>query len=273
MFRGRSEDDWLTEMATRPVQRLLSRHSSTAIVFHFDLGDGVEIGFKPERPGQEDYWRHEVVTYRLARVLGITDRVPPVVGRRIPLAAFGGWARGDALVISGHERTVRGSASVWIPVLRGNDLHIPPARTAWQTWLNPGMPVPPEHADAARQIALVFLLDYLQSNYDRWNCCNIPVDDHGDIVIRDNDAGWYLRPMLHLGTPTVVHKLPRSVWAALLQADAAVLRAEVERDPLASQGILGRQQYAAYETRRQSLIAHVRDLIARYGEAQILPWP
>ncbi len=273
VFRGRSEDDWLRAMATRPVARLVSRHSSTAIVYHFDLGDGVEIGFKPERPRQEGYWRHEVVTYRLARVLGITDRVPPVVGRRIPMAAFGPTARGDQLIASGHDGSVLGSASVWMPVLRGAQLHLQPARHDWNAWMNPGLPLPPEHADAARQVAMVLLLDYLQSNYDRWNCCNVPVDEHGDIVIRDNDAGWYLGPLLHLGTPTVVHRLPRSVWEALQRADPAALRAEVERDPLASEGLLGADQYRAYETRRQRLIERVQGLIARYGEAAVLPWP
>ena len=77
MFRGRSEDEWLRQMSERPVVRTLERFHSTLFVFHMDLGDGVEISFQPERPGQETFWRREVTSYHLARLLGIDNRVPP----------------------------------------------------------------------------------------------------------------------------------------------------------------------------------------------------
>jgi hypothetical protein len=83
MFRGRSEDEWLRLMSERPVVRTLERFHSTLFVFHMDLGDGVHISFQPERPGQETFWRREVTSYHLARLLGIQQ----------PGAADGGQAR------------------------------------------------------------------------------------------------------------------------------------------------------------------------------------
>lgn len=274
MFRGRSEDDWLRELSTRPVVRLLGRFSSTAIVYHFALGDGVEMAFKPERPGQELFWRHEVVAYRFARAVGLRERVPPTVGRRLPPAVFGRWAERDGLRVTGRDRTVAGAASVWMPVLGRAELHTPEARRQWVPWLDPARPPPPEaHSERARQLSEVLFLDYLQSNHDRFNCCNIPVDERGDIVIRDNDAGWYLGPMRTLGHPSVIRRLPRSLYQGLQRVDSAVLRAEVERDPLARERLVEGGVWAEYDRRRGLALARINALIARYGAAQVMPWP
>ena len=66
-FRGHPEDDLLREMATRPVLRVIERFNSSTLVFHCDLGDGIEMAFKPARQGEHDWWIHEVAGYELAR--------------------------------------------------------------------------------------------------------------------------------------------------------------------------------------------------------------
>jgi hypothetical protein len=273
MFRGRPEDAWLQEMSTRPVVRLVERFSSTAIVYHLDLGGGVEIAFKPERPGQEFFWRHEVVAYRFARAVGMRERVPPTVGRRLPPSVFGRWAARDQLRVTGRDRTIAGAASVWMPVLGRAQLHTPESRRQWVPWLDPARPLPPEaHSRRARQLAEVLFFDYIQSNYDRFNCCNIPVDEHGDIVIRDNDAGWYLGPMRNLGHPSSLRRLPRSLYDGLRRVDAQALRAEVDRDPLARERLVEGGVWAEYDRRRGLALARIEALIARYGASQVLPW-
>ena len=149
-FRGRAEDEWLTLLASRPAERMVSRFNSTAIVFGLELGGGLMTAFKPERPGQESWWRHEIVSYRFATLLGIENRVPPTVGRRVPASVFGRYAASDRLVV-GEGGLIRGSASVWMPVLRGGGLHTEASRRVWREWLSPGATIPAEHRERARQ--------------------------------------------------------------------------------------------------------------------------
>jgi hypothetical protein len=271
-FRGRAEDEWLREMATRPVARMISRHMSTAVVYRLDLGDGIEIGFKPERPGQTYWWRREIVSYHFARLLGIEGRVPPVVGRRVPASMFGRFARRDALVVDA-EGMVPGSASVWMPSLHGEEIHIGEGRQEWTRWLRPGAHIPAEHRERARQIAVLLVFDHLMGNFDRWNCCNIPIDEHDQLVYRDNDAGWQPRILDHVGSPSHIRRLPRSLYEALSRVTGDALRAAFERDPMASVGFVVPESMPAYDRRRQKLLVHLRRLLARHGEDAVLAWP
>lgn len=270
-FRGRSEDEWLRVMAERAPVRMVSRHSSTAIVFRIDLGNGVEIGFKPERPGQEPWWRHEIVSYRFARLLGIENMVPPVVGRTLPASIFGRYAQSDNLIVRGGA--IHGSASVWMPALHGENLHTGEGRRQWVSWMNPANPIPPEHSERARQISIVLVFDFLMANFDRWNCCNIPIDEHDQLVYRDNDAGWQPRILDHVGSPSHIRRLPRSLYEALSRVTGDALRAAFERDPMASVGFVVPESMPAYDRRRQKLLVHLRRLLARHGEDAVLAWP
>ena len=273
MFRGRSEDDWIAQLSTRPVLRMISRHSSTATVFRMDLGDGIEIGFKPSRPGQERWWRHEIVSYRLARILGIEGRVPPVVGRHLDGRLFGNFLHVDAMRIA-RDGLVPGSASVWMPALHGERLHEPRERRHWTAWLDPRQPWPtvPAENERARQISELLVFDYLMANFDRWNCCNIPLDENNQIVMRDNDAGWFPDVMNRVGSPDVVHRLPRHLYAALRTATGEALRAEVARDPRSNEGLLLEGAVPAYDRRREALLRHIEALIRTHGEANVLGW-
>lgn len=272
-YLGRSEDEWLREMATRPVVRVMERFHSTLYVFHLDLGDGIEVSFQPERPGQESFWKREVVSWHLARLLGIENRVPPTVGRRVPLSAFGRWSRGVNLV-SDRNGMVLGSASAWVPILRGAGLHRGPARQEWVRWMNPANPIPEANRERARQITEVLVFDYLAANYDRWNCCNIAADENGDLVFRDNDAGWVPNVINNLGSPGVVRRLPRALYEAIQRATPEALRASIAQDPEGARGhLIPDQSYTGYEMRRQAMLNAIRRAIARYGEAAVLAWP
>ncbi len=274
MFRGRSEDEWLRQMSERPVVRTMERFHSTLFVFHMDLGDGVEISFQPERPGQETFWRREVTSYHLARLLGIENRVPPTVGKRVPLSAFGRFANGVGLVVD-RRGMVLGSASVWMPTLNRVRMHLPPARREWSSWVNPSRPLP-EGAlrERARQVSEVLVFDYLAANYDRWNCCNITADEHDDLVFRDNDAGWFPDVINRLGDPNVVRRVPRYLYEAVQRVTPELLRESVSHDPMAgSVHLVASRAYTGYELRRQALLANLRRQVERHGEAAVFPWP
>ena len=157
-------------------------------------------------------------------------------------------------------------------MLRGGGLHTEASRRAWRAWLTPGAEIPEEHRERARQIAALLVFDWLMANTDRWNCCNIPLDERGDLVYRDNDAGWSPPLMNHVNTPNNVQRLPRSLWARVRAVDGAALRAEVERDPMRAEGLIGRSECAGYDRRRARLIAHVEGLVRRHGEGAVLAW-
>lgn len=273
MFRGRSEDEWLRLITERPVVRVVERFHSTLYVWHLDLGDGVEISFQPEQEHLETFWKREVTSYHLARLLGIENRVPPTVSKRVPLSIFGRSARGTGLIADRHGMVV-GSASVWMPVLRQVHMHEGPARHEWVQWMNPAHPLPEAARERARQVSEVLVFDYLAANYDRWNCCNITADEHNDLVFRDNDAGWYPPVINNLGSPDVVRRVPRYLFETMQHATADALRASVAHDPLAGEvQLVSPSAYTGYERRRAALIANLRRMAERHGQAAVFPWP
>ncbi len=272
-YLGRSEDDWLREMATRPVVRVMERFHSTLFVFRLDLGDGIEVSFQPERPGQESFWKREVTSYHLARLLGIEHRVPPTVGRRVPLSIFGRWARGVNLVAD-RRGMVLGSASAWVPVLERAEMHRGPGRQEWVRWMNPANPIPEASRERARQVTEVLVFDYLAANYDRWNCCNIAVDEHNNLVFRDNDAGWAPNVINNIMSPDVIRRVPRYLYEAIQRVTAADIRASLQSDPMAREmPLVSSSVWEGYEGRRQALLANLRRAIARHGEAAVIAWP
>jgi hypothetical protein len=275
MYRGRSEDEWIRRMREQPVVRAVERFHSTLYVWHLDLGDGIEVSFQPEQTRLETFWRREVASWHLARLLGINHRAPPTVSRRIPVAALGRSGRNTDLVVDARGMVV-GSASAWVPTLEHVHMHLRPARRIWSGYVNPSVPLPtdPAERERARQVAEVLVFDYLAANYDRWNCCNIAADERGDLVFRDNDAGWVPNIINNLGSPGVVRRLPRSLYEGIERATPAALRASIAQDPEGARGrLIPEGAYTGYEARRQALLASIRRAIARHGEAAVFPWP
>lgn len=274
-YRGRSEDEWIRRMSEQPVVRVVERFQSTLYVWHLDLGDGVEVSFQPAQANLESFWRREVASWHLARLLGIPNRAPPTVSRRIPLTAFGRSARGVELVVDRRGMVV-GSASAWVPTLERVHMHLAPARRIWTRYVNPAVPLPedPRERERARQVAEVLVFDYLAANYDRWNCCNIAADENGDLVFRDNDAGWAPAVINTLGSPNIVRRMPRYLYEAIQRATPEALRASIARDPEgAREHLIPEASYVGYEARRQALLASLRRQIERFGEAAVFPWP
>ncbi|MEZ4393897.1 MAG: hypothetical protein R3A48_22720 [Polyangiales bacterium] len=269
-FRGYDVDSLLREMSTRPVQRVIERFSSSTMVFHMVLEGGLEIAFKPSIRGEGAWWRHEVVGYRLSRLLGVDARVPPAISRRVPLRAFGDFARGANLVVRGGQ--VAGAAIFWMPVLRRSGLTEPESRAQWSQWMSARYPVPPEHARRASQIAGLIAFDYLQANFDRWNSANVREDEHGDLVYRDNNRAWFLENLERLDRGGIAHieRVPASMLPRIEAATGAALLREARRDPMFTSHYLTAAEARWYDARRRALLERLREVIAREGEAAAL---
>lgn len=269
-FRGYDVDSLLREMSTRPVQRVIERFSSSTMVFHMVLEGGLEIAFKPSIRGEGAWWRHEVVGYRLSRLLGVDARVPPAISRRVPLRAFGEFARGANLVVRGGQ--VAGAAIFWMPVLRRSGLTEPESRAEWSQWMSARHAVPPEHARRASQIAGLIAFDYLQANFDRWNSANVREDEHGDLVYRDNNRAWFLENLERLDRGGIAHieRVPASMLPRIEAATGAALLREARRDPMFTSHYLTAAEARWYDARRRALLDRLREVIAREGEAAAL---
>lgn len=272
-FRGREEDPLVEAMRARPVLRVLDRFNSSTLVYRCDMGEGLEVAFKPARRGEHGWWRHEAVAYRLARVLGIRDRVPPAVTRRVPVDALRDFNRGANLRIRDrHSHMVEGVAIFWMPELHHSGLHTPEARERWSEWMDPRNDIPPADRRLALQIAALIAFDYLQANFDRWNSANVAVDEHRDLVFRDNNRGWFLENLRRIdrGGLSGIRRIPAWLWPGIQRATADALRAELERDGMPLRRLLRSRELRAYGERQRALVAQVNDAIARYGRERVL---
>lgn len=269
-FRGYDPDALMQEMATRPVQRVIERFSSSTMVFHMVLEGGLEIAFKPSIRGEGSWWRHEVLGYRLARLLGIDARVPPAIFRRVPESVFGEFARGANLVA--HDGYIEGAAIFWMPVLRRSGLTEPESRAQWADWMNAGFAIPPERMRRASQIAALIAFDYLQANFDRWNSANVRMDENEDLVYRDNNRAWFEENLALMDRGGIAHidRIPGWMLPRIEAATPEALRAEVARDPYTRRPYLDRGEYRLYDQRRQELLRRIREMIAQHGEAAVL---
>ena len=54
------------------------------------------------------------------------------------------------------------------------------------------------------------------------------VDEHGDLVFRDNDAGWFPDVINRLGDPNVVRRVPRYLYESVQRVTPEVLRDKIE---------------------------------------------
>jgi hypothetical protein len=273
-FRGQEVDALLAAMATRAPVAMLARHNVLRPVFQLDLGGGLQVAFKPDTYSRRGLWRNDVVAWELARLLGLSGRVPPVTGRTFPLALLGPRDR-DLRPEEGHRDLVYGSTIYWMPVLARTRLHGEAGRRRWSAWLSQRNPLPAE--PAAEEVSSLVVFDYLQANVDRWGAFNTRADEFGRLCYRDNNETWNVAPMANLGTNAgllrLVERYSRGLVTALERADEAALREALRPWAEAGRPVLSEGRYAHYARRRAFVLAHVRALVARYGEARVFPWP
>lgn len=267
MFRGQDEDTLLREMGSRPVVRVIERFNSSTLVFHCDLGNGLEIAFKPARRGERNWWVHEIAGYELARALGIEGRVPPATYKRVPVSMFDHFDRDARLIV--HDGMVEGTAIFWMPVLHRSRIQTAESHAQWAPWMDPRNPIPAEHRRRALQIADLIVFDYLEANFDRWNSANVPMDEHDDLVYRDNNRAWFninLRRVTRGGLRNI-RRISAGLLAGVERATDDVLRARTFRT---RPRILTRKQLQGYETRRRALLQQVERMIRQHGRENVV---
>ena len=273
-FGGVSEDHILDAIRTARIvgHQLVG---STSVNIHLRLVGDVDAAFKPHSQTHFDAYRAEIAAYRLNRLLGL-NRVPPAISRLVPATVL--HLSAETPVTIERDGGVRGAAIYWVPVLRDSRIDQERERTRWSEWLHQGNAIPADQSTRAEEISTLIAFDVLIGNWDRWSGQNVPMDAAGHLVYRDNNGGFgepfgdrmLAGVMRHL---RLVQKFSRGLIDRARAMNEASIRAEMSRDPDSNHAPLNATQITSLLRRRDALVSYVDELVRRYGDAAVYPWP
>jgi hypothetical protein len=143
---------------------------------------------------------------------------------------------------------------------------------------DPSRPVAkaPDNPERPAELSDLILFDYLTQNVDRWggDFTNVRTrGPGGPLIYLDNGAGFWLgeqRLGLMEARLEALQRFRRSTIDAVRALDLDALAKQMRGDPLAP--VLNAKQLDGLRRRRQAVVDHVDALIARFGEAAVLPW-
>ncbi len=273
-FGGLNEDHILDAIRTA---RIVGRQQvgSTSVNIHLHLAGDADAAFKPRSITHTDAYRAEIAAFRLNRMLGL-QRVPPAITRIVPASVL--HLSAETPVTIERDGTVRGAAIYWVPVLRESRVDQERERARWTAWLHQGSTIPPDQTTRAEEISTLIVFDVLTGNWDRWSGQNVPMDAAGHLIYRDNNGGFsepfgdrmLAGVMRHL---RLVQRFSRGVIGRARGLTEASVRAEMALDPDPAHPPLSPVQITSLLRRRDALVAYVDELVRRYGDAAVYPFP
>jgi hypothetical protein len=256
--------------------------SKRSLSMRLSLRGGVDAVFKPQRRDDRTA-RHEVAAYHLSRLLGVGG-VPPSTLRRIALDNFA-WMLGDphaefaaALreqALLDDRSGVWGACIAWVDGLSPSGLDGPSGRAELERLLaldGPSFAQEPLAAQAAELVTF----DYVAGNWDRFSGGNLFRDPGGRLVLLDNNGAfsrWSEAQQRRMDDLlSLVQRLPADLFAGLEAFDARDIERALGAEPRhAEQPLLTRGEIELVLTRRDAVVARVRELIAVHGSARVLP--
>jgi hypothetical protein len=284
-FLGMADDLLLDRVRTQPIVRFKLNHGGSSLSFRIDFADGSRAAWKPTQTNMQTIPRKEIAAYRLNRLLGM-NAVPPAAPRAVSrdelvehlhpdsLAAL---PRIQAEAIFGADGRTLGEASYWIPVIKNSSFDTPEGRQQVEAWLSQGEPIPVEQRAMAAQLSALVVFDFLTDNPDRYSGGNMKVSGDGaQLFFMDNTMAFFLDPE---GTPRnrqallKTERFSRGLYQALARVDAPTLERALAEEPAGSTEILTPAEIRAVVARRDFARRRVDELIARYGEDEVLAFP
>jgi len=251
--------------------------------FKVRLAGGTKCSFKPEIHGQRQRWQGEVAAWRVARLLGLDDDVPPSESRRVARDDLFRVLESDERTAAARERLLRdvpwdddgtapGSVTFWIPDATSRALE---RETAWKGWLAQSGTIDESERALARQISRLLLFDFVIGNWDRMSGGGfLATRDGARLFYIDHNAAFY-HPM-----PAEAHgrldehfrlveRFSRSLVARVRALDAASIRRAVDEDG-GGLPILSDDQIADVLERRTHALETIDALVAAHGESAVL---
>jgi len=306
-FLGQPDAGPIEALRSSTITEVKKGKGGRSLAFQITLADGTRGYFKPKQAFSAAHWYSEVAAYYLDRELGL-GRVPPTTGRTFPWSALRAAAGSDDRVSEvgvGPDGSVKGAFIWWIPeplkrVRMGRN---------WERWVRvqKSLPITPyqrpvdyradlnhrhgvrEATDPSRPIANrpdteerpaelsdLILFDYLTQNVDRWGGDFTNVRSRGEggpLIYLDNGAGFWLgeqRLGLMEARLKALQRFRRSTVEAVRKLDIQRFSARLQGDPLAP--VLNEKQLDGLDQRRRAVLGHVDAMVARFGEARVLPW-
>jgi hypothetical protein len=306
-FLGEPDASKIASLRDAAIAEVKKGKGGRSLAFQITLEDGTRGYFKPKQSFSAAHWYSEVAAYYLDRELGL-GRVPPTTGRRFNWSALKKAAGGDDRVSElriAADGTIKGAFIWWIP----HPLKRLRMGRKWERWVRVQrtLPITPyqrpvdyradlnrrpgirEATDPSRSLARepdteerpaelsdLILFDYLTQNVDRWGGGFTNVRTRGPggpLIYLDNGAGFWLgeqRLGLMEARLKALQRFRRSTIEAIRALDVGALEKRMQADPLSP--VLNEKQLDGLRQRRQAVLDHVDRLIARFGEAAVLPW-
>jgi hypothetical protein len=306
-FLGEADAPTIASLRDSPTSEVKKGKGGRSLAFQVILADGTKGYFKPKQSFSAAHWYSEVAAYYLDRELGI-GRVPPTTGRSFEWETLKSAAGNDDRVAElgiAPDGTIKGAFIGWIsaplkrlrmgrkwerwvriqktlpvtpyqrPVDYRADLH---GRPGVREATDPNRPLAksPDTETRPAELSDLILFDYLTQNVDRWggDFTNVRTrGDGGPLIYLDNGAGFWLgeqRLGLMEARLKALQRFRRSTIDAVRALDIDAFATRLEGDPLAP--VLNEKQLDGLRQRRQAVLDHVQDLVARFGEAAVLPW-
>lgn len=272
-FGNVSEEDILEALRNAPIQAL-NNVGNTSVNLRVDLPGDIDGSYKPSEERHPEHYRAEIAAFRLNQLLGL-ERVPPAVFRRVPRASL---PNGERYGIFFNDEQSRGAMIYWVPVLRSAGVSSPEAFEAWMTQLTAGTRILPRDRGRAEEISTLLVFDFLIANWDRWNGLNTLQDGAGHLVYRDNNGGFQepLSATRYNRVLRFLHRTQRFSRRVIERARALTLESlqrAIAPDADGQEPLLNDVQLRAVLRRRDTLLAYVNELVARYGEAEVYAFP
>ena len=306
-FLGEPDANKIATLRSAEIARVTKGKGGRSLAFKITLADGTRGYFKPKQTFSAAHWYSEVAAYYLDRELGL-GRVPPTTGRTFRWSELRKAAGNDERVSEigiAPDGTVKGAFIWWIP----ESLKRIRMGRRWERWVRvqKSLPVTPyqrpvdyradlnrrpglrEATDPSRPIAQtpdteerpaelsdLIVFDYLTQNVDRWGGDFTNVRSRGPggpLIYLDNGAGFWLgeqRLGLMEARLRALQRFRRATIEAVRNFDIERFAARLREDPLSP--VLNEKQLDGLAQRRRAVLEHVDAMVARFGEARVLPW-
>lgn len=306
-FLGEPDDARIQTLRSGAIAEITKGRGGRSLAFRVTFEDGTRGYFKPKQTFSAAHWYSEVAAYYLDRELGL-GRVPPTTGRVFQWSELKRAAGNDDRVSElgiAPDATLKGAFIWWIP----EPLKRLRMGRTWERWVRvqKSLPITPyqrpvdyradlnrrpgvrEATDRSRPLARapategrpaelsdLIVFDYLTQNVDRWggDFTNVRTRGAGGpLIYLDNGAGFWLgeqRLGLMEARLKALQCFRRSTIEAVRRLDVDHFAARLQTDPLAP--VLNEKQLDGLAQRRDAVLQHVDTMIARYGEADVLPW-
>jgi hypothetical protein len=289
---GASDAALLEPIGTSPITRVKINHGGTSLSLRVDFANGARASFKPEQIHPQSDPRREIAAFRIDRLLGV-GRVAPA--KPIKLTVADVIAAADPALRTyvttrvseearAHNGELRGMAAWWIPEIKdaklnGLHMHEPEAMQQLLAYLQIGAVIPPHHKHLVDQLALCLVFDTIIDNADRWSGSNTKISpDLKTLYFMDNTLSFSRYDRGHdknMGFLRRMQVFPRGIVTRLrhMTLESVIAALDLGDDSVGLGPLLKPDEVRAILARRDHVLAHIDQLIAKHGEDAVLALP